>query len=1007
MKQLVLICLLLVKCLSLCAQQSDLLFHHLDSRSGLGDPKLWKLYKDSYGLLWIASENGLTCFDGTSCKVYRHSSLDTNSICANYITTIIEDKNRDLWIGTQNGLARYNRQQDNFTNVKKLVADRPLATNFYSFPFFIDDKNYLWAYLGGEIFKIDIAARTATFVSTYSNGYVFVNQPFYTPLKQFVNRNVNGMFITNMTDSGAVSKGYFMGSRRDGDMPVSYIHQVLMQHDSLYWVCSDMGLIALNPINGAYTAYATTQDGKAIAARCMVAMPGNPNQYLIGTSAAGLQIFDATQRKFTGAYEHDANDPQSLSGNNIAYLLTDDDQNIFALLPGRGLDYTNVNSGLFSRAFSKSASLGQGVSNNVNAMAYQAGHVFVASEASGILVKRVSDGGGLEHLLSGQNIEILFSLDDGSVLAYDAKGNFYRIKNQGNSWYADALSLEGKQQTSGKLVVNDIRYIGDNHLLVATASGMASMQIVNGKVQLDWMSSVNETVEWPNFQRILPLSSSKVLLQTHYTNMYSFDWKDGALRNGKEIARTPFQTNGAVVYNGGLWLATSSGLWVVDSISTKLRQVALQNYYCTGMLADKQGNMWVATTNGLLRFDPESRVAKRFTPEEGLQHFTYNTNSLIWLPDGRIAAGGINGINVFLPEKIKDTKEDYDVYVTLVEVNENVFGQKNPMMLKELELDYTQNTIAFRITPVSYGNPERLPIHYLLEGYETKPITILGEGLVRYPQLPSGTYTFKAYGSSDGHVATIKIIINPPFWATWWFRTILVIIVALLIVWLIRARIKGIKKRQLQRLQWMIQSQEEERKRIARDLHDDFGARLSTLKLYMQAANKEEQHNQKKILGHTTDMVDTAIAELRNILFNLSPKTLDENGLKAALHDMADNINRLKLIVCDVDTRAFNRRIRAATEYSIYRVCQELINNTIKHANAQHVYISMVEHGDMLVFLYEDDGRGFDTNQSSRGYGWNNIEAHVQSLGGTLLVDAAPGRGVAVTIQIPKTANYD
>lgn len=154
-------------------------------------------------------------------------------------------------------------------------------------------------------------------------------------------------------------------------------------------------------------------------------------------------------------------------------------------------------------------------------------------------------------------------------------------------------------------------------------------------------------------------------------------------------------------------------------------------------------------------------------------------------------------------------------------------------------------------------------------------------------------------------------------------------------------------------------------------------------------------------------MVDTAIAELRNILFNLSPKTLDENGLKAALHDMADNINRLGLITCEIDTKAFNRRIRPATEYSIYRVCQELINNTIKHAGAQHVYISMVQHAEMMVFLYEDDGSGFDMTKVNRGYGWNNIEAHVQSLGGTLLVDAIPGKGVAVTIQIPKTANYD
>src|SRR5690606_22907149 len=114
----------------------------------------------------------------------------------------------------------------------------------------------------------------------------------------------------------------------------------------------------------------------------------------------------------------------------------------------------------------------------------------------------------------------------------------------------------------------------------------------------------------------------------------------------------------------------------------------------------------------------------------------------------------------------------------------------------------------------------------------------------------------------------MQITISPPAWATWWFRSLILIIIAGAVFLFVRLRINSIKQRQLDRVQVMIRSQEEERRRVARDLHDDFGARLSTLKLYMQAARKKQSENshQNDLLKQSTDMIDDTIASLRNIL---------------------------------------------------------------------------------------------------------------------------------------------
>lgn len=198
----------------------------------------------------------------------------------------------------------------------------------------------------------------------------------------------------------------------------------------------------------------------------------------------------------------------------------------------------------------------------------------------------------------------------------------------------------------------------------------------------------------------------------------------------------------------------------------------------------------------------------------------------------------------------------------------------------------------------------------------------------------------------------------------------------------------------------MLSSQEEERKRIAVDLHDDLGGRLSSLKLYMQAAARGV--DQKEILKDTTRLLDEAISELRNILFNLSPKTLDENGLEAAIVELGNNIERITGLKVETNIDTGQIRIGRPVQYAVYRISQELINNTLKHSNATEVFISLINREDGLVFLFEDNGKGFHMDEVKLGYGLTNIKTHAQAIYSELTIDTSPGKGIAVTLIIPK-----
>lgn len=189
-----------------------------------------------------------------------------------------------------------------------------------------------------------------------------------------------------------------------------------------------------------------------------------------------------------------------------------------------------------------------------------------------------------------------------------------------------------------------------------------------------------------------------------------------------------------------------------------------------------------------------------------------------------------------------------------------------------------------------------------------------------------------------------------------------------------------------------IASQEEERKRIARDLHDGLGQLISSVRL--QAAES------------SNSTLDDMHAEIRNISFNLMPETLLRQGVTAAVQELGYRMTAEGFF--EVEVSAFDvTRPKEAVEVGLFRMVQEWLNNVSKYAGATHVNIQFVQHDDELVVMIEDDGAGFNTSRLTRnaGHGWMNMTSRVQAMDGILHVDSQEGRpGTTVVIRIPVAA---
>ncbi|MFN8206702.1 MAG: histidine kinase [Bacteroidales bacterium] len=203
----------------------------------------------------------------------------------------------------------------------------------------------------------------------------------------------------------------------------------------------------------------------------------------------------------------------------------------------------------------------------------------------------------------------------------------------------------------------------------------------------------------------------------------------------------------------------------------------------------------------------------------------------------------------------------------------------------------------------------------------------------------------------------------------------------------------------------IIQTEEHERKRFAKDLHDGLGPLLSTVKMSVSTLSEMEQdESRKEILRNTDYIINEAIKSIKEISNNLSPHMLKNFGLASAIKNFTTRIVGLKVPNIQFESNLYGKRFGEEVEVIIYRVVCELINNTIKHAQARNIEIHLNLQEQMIILTYTDDGIGFDTAEvlhgSSKGMGYANMMSRIRSIKGTIEVESHPENGTRALLRV-------
>lgn len=212
-------------------------------------------------------------------------------------------------------------------------------------------------------------------------------------------------------------------------------------------------------------------------------------------------------------------------------------------------------------------------------------------------------------------------------------------------------------------------------------------------------------------------------------------------------------------------------------------------------------------------------------------------------------------------------------------------------------------------------------------------------------------------------------------------------------------------EKQLTATESVLKGEEQERARLAKDLHDGLGGMLSGIKFSFltMKGNLIMTPDNAQAFERSMDMLDSSIKEMRRVAHNMMPEVLVKFGLDEALQDFCHDINQSGALKVNYQSFGMeDKTIEQTTAITIYRVVQELINNTIKHAAAQSALVQLSRDGEQFSITVEDDGKGFDPSllQKAKGIGWSNIQSRVDYLKGTLDVQSAPGKGTSVHIEL-------
>ncbi|WP_019029155.1 two-component regulator propeller domain-containing protein [Colwellia piezophila] len=956
--------------------------HDPDNLNSLSDNNVFAITEDRQGNLWVGTVNGLNRFNPQteSFKEYRHDPDNLNSLSDNNVFAITEDRQGNLWVGTENGLNLFNPQTDTFQHYRHDPDNLNSLSHDSVSTITIDRQGNLWLGTRGGLNRF--TPQTESF-QLYRPDTINLYNPKNAGITS-ITEDRQGVLWMGTRDSlyrfNPKTKIFHLYSHDDHNphtLSDNHIYAITADRQGNLWVATGKGLNRFTPQTVIFQHYShDTNNPSSLGDDFVQAITEDKQGNLWVGTRVGLNRFDPKTKSFQ-LYRYDANNLNSLSDNNVSAITVDQQGNLW-VGTSDGLNRFNPQTESFKHY--------RHDPNNLNSLSDDS-VTAITEDHQGILWVGTSDG--LNR----------FNPQTESFKHYRYDPNIF-----------DSLS--------------------DDYVTAITED-------INGNI---WVGTAHR-----GLNRFNP--------QTETFKHYRYDPNIfDSLSDDVVLAITED-------HQGNLWVGTNNGLNLLDKQSDKFKRFdiknGLPNDSIYGIEEDDELRLWISTNRGLSRFNPKTGSFKNYYVGDGLQSNKFAIGTSFKSRSGELYFGGNSGFHSFTTNKIIDDMEPPTVVLTElllanqsvpVSINnsksnftENVFIlEKSIHLTKILTLSHQQNMVTFEFSALHFTNPKNHQYKYQLEGngWDNQWITTdYKNRRATYTNLPAGEYNLTVKASNSNGVwnktgTSLKLIILPPPWKTWWAYSLYTLVMFSLVLVFVRAQRKKVhyERSVVRQLKQVDTLKDEFLANTSHELRTPLNGIIGLAESLMdgvagQLPNKANKDlamvvaSGKRLANLVNDILD--FSKLKNHHLELHAKPIDLYTITEVVLALSRPLLGDKKLVL-VNDVMIDFSAAQADENRIQQTLHNLVGNAIKFTEQGLITVSATTENGWIKVKVTDTGIGIPEDRltsifasfeqgegvGSRVYGGTGLglavsKKLVELHGGVLAVESILGKGSSFSFTLP------
>ncbi len=1014
------------------------------------------IYADSYGIMWLATENGLVQYNGydyTKCEQDSSSTVHYNNF-----RKLFEDSQQRLWVCTDKGLAIYDRPTRRFKHIDLNICDSYING-------IEEDKNgYIWVLSRYGLIELDPKGRFITKYDLPTDGNCMVLDGEVL----WIGSWQDGLFRFNINTKK--TEKIVLPFEKSHD---PLIQNILPASDGTLFLCTrNEGLVIYDKRHTIKTFTTENAPDLFISNFVTKAFEDSQKNVWIGFVNGKLLMYDLNQQEFAS---NRIIFPSTVDKITINSITEDKRKNIWVGTHHYWLFFSGNTANSFDY-FEHSNEKPNTVSNNaITSFLENNGEILVGTDGGGINKQRPH----VNHFISAKQFgNIILDIKEGK------NGDIW-IASWGNSNIGvtqynrktGKSKVYSRTENTNSLPTNNIHNLlveGDSVWMATDGSGICLINAKTGEVTSKHNTSTGicseENPQWAS--HIMRDNKSRLWICT----------SDGVVCHQEKEKKTHTRNkeNGSLAQNESrmtycdsqdrIWLITTTGgLNLYDEVADSFSCISSQYHIANtlnAIIEDNLGNLWLSATNEVILFNPETNTVRHFDMSGDLNGYSFAANAIYKAKNGEIYIGSNNGFFAFNPQEIIDKGQFEpsvylkDLYVDgkMISVGEHEILKRSLHFTDTIYLNHNQNHFGIDYFGIDYGETDNLTYYYMMEGLNDNWIYVNKETRASFTNFEAGTYTFlvkvcEMNGDICSTSKPLTIIISPAWWQTWWCRLLFLLSVIGLFNLVIYLRERQLKQRQESLEKLVAQRTDELRTKnekieqqnkqldetlnlkdrimsiIAHDLRNPITAIVGNLSLLTnqnRTFNQEEQNQKvqqtfksaKRLQDQMENLLEWARIQNNSILFSPSDYYLD--ALTKESVTLLQNLLDEKEINVTLENKS--KHSAHIDQRMVSSIIRNLLNNAIKFTpKGGNINIEIHEQENQVIWSISDNGIGMDeiqikklteenhldstfgtNNEKGSGLGLMICHDFIVKNNGEWQINSQKGEGTTFTLQFPK-----